>query len=301
MSGYDTIKELKINPETANIPVIFLSSKNTHEEEVIGFSLGAVDYIIKPFSQPILLKRVDLHLLLQSQYNMIREYSKNLPELINGRTNDTSDLQNAVIMWAAEVIEFRDSETGKHVERVQKYLELMLNKMMTMEPYMPEVTTWDNEAFLRSALLYDVGKIKIRDDVLLKPAQLTDDEFIKMKSHSLYGKMLLERLENKVPSQTFLKYAITLAYRHHEKWNGTGYPDGLKGGEIPLQARMITIADVYDALISDRPYKRAFSHEKAIRIINEGRGTQFDPDLTDVFIDLSEKIRGISEADINAQ
>jgi len=300
MSGYDTIKGLKLNPDTAGIPIIFLTSKSTQEDELLGFSLGAVDYITKPFSQPILLKRVELHLLLQAQKEMFSEYSKNLIELVNVRTDDISDLQNAVIMWAAELIEFRDSETGQHVARVQGYLEAMLNEMMTMDLYSAEVNSWDCEAFVKSALLHDVGKIKIRDDILLKPARLTDEEFTKMKSHSQYGKALLENLESKVPSQTFLKYAIVLAYSHHERWDGTGYPDGLKGEEIPLQARMMALADVYDALTSERPYKEPYPHEKAMEIIAEGRGTQFDPDLTDLFVRLSDQIKEISEEDTYA-
>jgi len=295
MNGYDTIKGLKINPDTANIPVIFLTAKNANEDELLGLQLGAVDYITKPFSQPILLKRVELHLLLQSQKDMIREYSGNLIGLVNERTDDIAALQNAVIMWAAEVIEFRDSETGQHVERVQKYLEILINAMIHMEIYTSEVMTWDNDAFLKSALLHDVGKIKIRDDLLLKTTRLTDDELLNMKLHSLYGKTLLENLQNRVPNQTFLEYAQVLAHRHHERWDGTGYPDGLKGDEIPLQARMMSIADVYDALVSDRPYKNACSHEEAIQIIAEGRGTQFDPNLTDLFLSLSDMIKEISE------
>ena len=295
MSGYDTIKGLKINPDTANIPVIFLTVKSANEDELLGLQLGAVDYITKPFSQPILLKRVELHLLLQAQTDMIREYSGNLIGIVNERTDDISALQNAVIMWAAEVIEFRDSETGQHVERVQKYLKILLDAMMEMDTYIEEVLTWDNDAFLKSALLHDVGKIKIRDDVLLKTARLTDDELLNMKLHSLYGKNLLENLQNRVPNQTFLEYAKVLAHRHHERWDGSGYPDGLKEEEIPLQARMMAIADVYDALVSERPYKKALSHEEAMRIIAEGRGTQFDPNLSDLFISLSDEIREISE------
>ena len=295
MSGYDTIKGLKINPTTANIPVIFLTAKIANEDELLGLSLGAVDYITKPFSPPILLKRVELHLLLQSQKEMIREYSGNLIDLVSERTDDISAWQNAVILWAAEIIEFRDSETGHHVERVQKYLEILLNEMMKMEEYSAEVDTWDTYAFLKSALLHDVGKIKIRDDLLLKPSRLTDDEIMDMQFHSLYGKTLLEKLENKIPNQTFLEYAKILAHRHHEKWDGTGYPDGLKGEKIPLQARMMAIADVYDALISERPYKKPLSHEEAMRIITAGRGTQFDPALTDLFVSLSVKIKAVSE------
>ena len=295
MDGYETIKGLKLDPDTANIPVVFLTSKSKTEDELQGFSLGAVDYITKPFSPPILLKRIELHLLLKAQKDTISDYNKNLIELVNVRTDAITALQNAVIMWAAEVLEFRDSETGRHVERVQKYLEVMIREMTTMELFSAEVSTWDLEAFVKSALLHDVGKIKIKDDLLLKPSRLTDEEIVKMKLHSLYGKTLLEKLENKVPSQTFLEYAIVLAHWHHERWDGAGYPDGLKGTQIPLQARMMALVDVYDALISERPYKKAFSHEEAMKIIAEGRGAHFDPDLTDLYIRVSDKIKAISE------
>ena len=299
ISGYDVIQQIKTNPETADIPVIFLTGKNEPESEILGLSLGAVDYITKPFSQPILQKRVELHLLLKAQNDELRKFNNNLLHMVEERTNEISSLQNAVITWAAEVIEFRDEETGQHVERVQKYLKLLLDKMEKTELYAHEIATWDTEAFLMSTLLHDVGKIKIRDDILLKKARLTDDEIVDMKHHSLYGKTLLESLQDKVPNQTFLEYAKILAHWHHEKWDGTGYPDHLKGEEIPLQARMMALADVYDALISERPYKKAFSHEEAMKIISEGRGTQFDPNLVDIFVSLSEEIREVSEAPKN--
>ena len=295
INGYDAIRTVKSNPDTADIPVIFLTGKHDSDDELRGLSLGAVDYITKPFSQSILLKRVELHLLLQAQKNELREFTGNLLEMVNERTHDIAALQNAIITWAAEVIEFRDEETGQHVERVQQYLRILLGAMEETARYAKEVAAWDIDAFLKSALLHDVGKIKIRDDILLKKARLTDEELLNMKLHSLYGKTLLESLQNKVPNQTFLEYAKTLAHRHHERWDGTGYPDGLSGEAIPLQARMMAIADVYDALISERPYKRAFSHEEAMRTIAEGRGTQFDPALADLFVNLSDKIKRVSE------
>ncbi|MCL1809811.1 MAG: response regulator [Clostridiales bacterium] len=294
MSGYDTIKELKKQPEAIDIPVIFLTGKNEVEDELLGLSLGAVDYITKPFSPPLLLKRVELHLLLQSQKDELREYNGNLIEMVNQRTSDIADLQNAIIVWAAEVIEFRDEETGQHVERVQRYLKLLLDEMVKTQCYADEIETWDIDAFLKSALLHDVGKIKIRDDILLKKTRLTDEELSNMQLHSLYGKMLLESLQSKVPNQIFLEYAKTLAHRHHERWDGTGYPDRLEGEGIPLQARMMAIVDVYDALISTRPYKEALSHEKAMHIIAEGRGNQFDPKLTDLFMQIADKVGEIS-------
>ena len=296
MSGYDAIKELKANPQTAGIPVIFLTGKGEPEDEFLGLSLGAVDYIAKPFAPPLLLKRIELHLLLQSQKNELLKFNENLVAMVNERTNDIARLQNAIIVWAAEMVEFRDEETGQHVERVQKYLEILLSEMRKRELYADEAAAWDVDAFLKSASLHDVGKIKIRDGILLKKGRLNDEEFDDMKHHALYGKMLIESLQNKVPNQTFLDYAKTLAYSHHERWDGKGYPQHLKGGEIPLQARMMALADVYDALVSERPYKKAFSHEQAMRIIQDGRGLQFDPELTDIFTSLSVIIKEASEA-----
>jgi len=295
MSGFDVIRKLKENPDTEEIPVIFLTAKSETQDELLGLSLGAVDYIIKPFSQPLMLKRVELHLLLQEQKNELRKYNNNLLEMVDERIGDINDLQNAIIIWAAEVIEFRDEETGHHVERVQKYLIVLLEEMKKNKSYADEIAGWDIDAFLKSALLHDVGKIKIRDGLLLKESRLTDEELANMQLHSLYGKTLIESLQAKVPNQTFLEYAKMLAHRHHERWDGTGYPDGLKGEEIPLQARMMSITDVYDALISERPYKKPLSHEKAMEIISSGRGTQFDPDLTDLFVRLSDKIKEVSD------
>ena len=298
MSGYDVMRGLKLNPATAEIPVIFLTGKREVDDELQGFALGAVDYITKPFSYPLLQKRVELHLLLKAREEELRVFNSNLLKMVSERTNDISTLQNAIIIWAAEVIEFRDEETGHHIERVQKYLKILLEAMEESQIYLDEVFSWDIDAFLKSALLHDVGKIKIRDDVLLKPSRLTDEELLDMKLHSLYGKALLESLQDKVPNQTFLEYAKVLAHRHHERWDGKGYPDGLKGEEIPLQARMMALADVFDALISERPYKKAFSHDAAVRIISEGRGSQFDPILTDLFISLSDRIRKASGDDL---
>jgi len=295
MNGYDAIKIIKSNPETMDIPVIFLTGKTDVQDEFTGLSLGAVDYITKPFSKPLLQKRVEMHLLFQKQKNELRKFNSSLLRMVDERVKDISDLQNAIIIWAAEVIEFRDEETGLHVERVQQLLELLLGEMKTMDLYADKIAAWDIDAFLKSALLHDVGKIKIRDDILLKPSRLSDEEFNCMKLHSLYGKMLLESLQEKVPNQVFLDYAKDLAYRHHERWNGTGYPDQLKGEEISLQSRMMAIADVYDALISERPYKKAFTHEEAMEIIAQGRGAQFDPDLTDLFVRLSDQIKEIGK------
>ncbi|MCL2129567.1 MAG: response regulator [Treponema sp.] len=296
MDGYEVIKKIKDNPETAAIPVIFLTAKSDAENELLGLSLGAVDYISKPFSPLPLLKRVELHLLLQSQKNELKDFNSRLFAMVKERTNDLFLLQNAIISWTAEMVEFRDEETGQHVARVQKLIAILIEVMEISGLYEGEISTWDMDDFLKSTLLHDVGKIKIRDDILLKKGRLTQEEMEIMKLHTVYGKTLLESLQKNVPNQQFLDYAKILAYFHHEKWDGNGYPSGLKGKDIPLQARMMALADVYDALISERPYKKAFSHEEAIKIISQGNGTQFDPDLTALFIKNSGKIKKVAEA-----
>ena len=294
ISGYDTIKEIKAMPDSAEIPIIFLTGKSDPEDELLGFSLGAVDYITKPFSPALLLKRIEVHLLLQDQKNKLLSFNETLAAMVKEQTSDITQLQNAIIQWAAEMVEFRDEETGQHVERVQQYIQLLLEEMEKNGQYKEVLGQWDMEAFLKSAPLHDVGKIKISDSILLKQSKLSNDEFENMKLHTSFGKMLLESLQDKVPNQTFLDYAKTLAYWHHERWDGRGYPEGLKDNAIPLQARMMALADVYDALVSERPYKKAFSHEEALQIILEGRGSQFDPELTDIFIGLSNKIQKVS-------
>jgi putative two-component system response regulator len=271
-----------------------LTAKVDYEDEIKGISLGAVDYITKPFSPALLLKRIERHLLIQKQNDDLRRFNEDLAEIVKERTSEIIKLHNAIIIWAAEMVEFRDEETGQHVERVHKYLEVLIDAMKQKEQYAAEIATWDIEAYIHSAPLHDVGKIKIPDGILLKESKLTEEEFASMKLHTVYGKMLLESLQEKVPDHAFLDYAKMLAHTHHEKWDGSGYPEGLKGAEIPLQARMMTLADVYDALVSHRSYKKAFTHEEAMQIIGEERGTHFDPDLTDLFISLSEKIKLIS-------
>ena len=294
LSGYETIEKLKSNKDTMDIPVIFLTGKSEAENELQGLSLGAVDYISKPFSPPLLLLRIELHLTMQDQKNELKKFNENLSEMVAERTNDINQLQNAIILWAAEMVEFRDQETGQHVERVQQYIKLLLGAMLESETFKEEASSWDADALYKSAALHDVGKIKIPDEILLKKSRLTEEEFTIMKSHALDGKLLIESLEDKVPNETFLSYAKIFSYLHHERWDGKGYPDGRKGFDIPLHARMMSFADVYDALVTERPYKKAFTHEEAMKIIEEGRGSQFDPELTDLFLSLSSELKEIS-------
>jgi len=296
MNGYDTIKAIKSNPETAAIPVIFLTAKSDDSSELEGLSLGAVDYIIKPFSAPLLLKRIELHLLvesqkieLQSQKQELIRFNSNLQEMVKAKTQTVVELQDALLKTMAELVECRDDITGGHIERTQSYLGTLLDAMREQGLYMDEMAAWDIKLVLQSAQLHDVGKIAIKDGILNKPGKLTAEEFEEIKKHTTFGGTVIDKIKESTTEQAFLEYAGIFALTHHEKWDGTGYPRGLKGEEIPLLGRIMAIADVYDALVSDRPYKKAFTHDDAVKIIMDGKGTHFDPALTDLFFSVADE------------
>jgi len=284
MGGYEVIGLLKNEETTASIPVIFLTSIIDPEHEVKGLNLGAVDYITKPFSRELLLKRIELHLLIVAQRNELKSYSQNLEKMVNRKTQTVFDLQNAILRTVAELVESRDNVTGGHIERTQGYLSMFVSFLMGHDTYAREFLEWDIKLFVMSSQLHDVGKISIKDSVLMKPGKLTDEEFEEMKNHTIYGMNIIKKIKISTPESAFLKHAEILAVSHHEKWDGTGYPYGLKGEDIPLQGRLMAIIDVYDALTNDRPYKKAFSHEEAIGIIRDGLGKHFDPTLGEIFL-----------------
>ena len=283
MSGYEAIKILKQDDKTAGIPVIFLTSKSDTGSELEGFVLGAVDYISKPFSPQILLKRVDTQVLLEEQKRELKILNEDLQEQVKEKTADIRELQNAVIKTLSSFVECRDVVTGDHLEQTERFLRPLVDEMRKQKVYAEEMDRWDLDVFLQSAQLHDVGKIVIRDEILLKEGRLTDDEYEQMKMHAHFGEEVIERIQQNARESSFLEYAKTMARTHHERWDGKGYPDGLKGLNIPLQGRLMAIVDVYHALISKRPYKEAFTPEEALKIIEEGKGTHFDPILVDVF------------------
>lgn len=294
MTGYDVIKILKEKEETAKIPVIFLTAKTDAEDEIKGLSLGAIDYIVKPFSPPLLQKRIEVHLLVEKQTQQLQNYNDNLQEMVREKTKTVYELQNAILETVAELVECRDDITGGHIERTQSFLKSMVNVLNRENVYQDIMSTWELEFLVQSAQLHDVGKIAIKDSILRKPGRLTDEEFDEMKKHTSFGEAVIEKIEKSTTEQTFLTHAKIFAGTHHEKWDGTGYPRGLKGEAIPLQGRIMAIADVYDALISERPYKRAFTHEEAVKVICDGSGTQFDPTLVDLFVKISDEFDEIA-------
>ncbi|MDR2141968.1 MAG: response regulator [Deltaproteobacteria bacterium] len=283
MDGYEAIKRLKADPRWSDIPVIFLTSKNDERSELEGLSLGAIDYVAKPFSAPLLLKRIENQLLIAFQKKELQNYNDNLQQMVEVKTQQVVELQNAVISTVAELVEFRDNMTGGHVTRTQKYLKLLVDRLLAEGIYREEVSSWNLSFLLPSAQLHDVGKIAISDAILNKPGKLTPEEFEVMKRHTIIGVQAIEKISAKTEEHAFLRHAGIFAGTHHEKWDGTGYPNRIKGEDIPLEGRLMAIADVYDALISKRPYKVPLTTAEAERIIMEGRGTHFDPTLIDVF------------------
>lgn len=295
LNGYDVIKILKSKESTKEIPVIFLTARSDAESELEGFSLGAIDYIRKPFSPPLLLKRIETYLLVFEQKKALAHYNANLQAMVDEKTKTVFELQNAVLKIVAEMVEYRDDITGGHIERTQKYIEILLREMMQRGIYEKITQDWSLDFLIQSSQLHDVGKIGIKDSILMKNGKLTTDEFNVMKKHTIFGVNIIEEIENNTQEHDFLRHAKIFAGTHHEKWNGSGYPYGLSEQEIPLQGRIMAIADVYDALISVRPYKKAMEHSTAVDIILEGKGSHFDPLLVDLFTDISDQFYYINE------
>ena len=294
MNGYEAIRRIKENPRTADIPVVFLTAMTDTASELEGLSLGAIDYITKPFSPPLLLKRIEVHLLVEQQRKELQHYNDNLMSMVAEKTRTVITLKNAILKTVAELVEWRDDITGSHIERTQRYLKLLAEKALEQNVYSAEISTWDMDVFLQSAQLHDVGKISIKDELLSKPGKLNTEEFESMKQHTIFGVEIIEKISKSAGEDAFLEHARVLAGSHHEKWDGSGYPLGLAGVGIPLQGRLMALADVYDALISARPYKEPFTHQEAVEIVVAGRGTHFDPALVDIFMLVADEFCAIS-------
>lgn len=291
MDGYSVCEQLKAAPRTADIPVIFLTARMEKAAEGKGFVVGGVDYITKPFSPPVLKARVETHLALKQARDALREQNALLEERVEQRTRRISALQDAIIMAMASLAETRDNETGNHIRRTQWYVRLLAEQLSRKTAYQGILTPARIGLLYKSAPLHDIGKVGVPDRILLKPGKLTAEEFTEMKKHTEYGRDAIIAAEQSLDDEeTFLSLAKEIAYGHHEKWDGSGYPRGLSGETIPLSARLMALADVYDALISKRVYKPAFSHEKARTIILEGRGLHFDPAVVDAFLEVESEV-----------
>jgi putative two-component system response regulator len=295
MDGYEVCRRLKADPVTRDIPVVFLTAKSDSEDERRGLEVGAVDYITKPISPPIVLARVKLHMALKAHADFLRDKNDFLEAEVSRRTSEVMAIQDVTIMVMASLAETRDSETGNHIRRTQHYVRALAEHLRTHPRFTDTLNDHYIEMLFKSAPLHDIGKVGIPDRILLKPGKLTPEEFEVMKTHTTLGRNAIEQAEQQLHMEVpFLKIAKDIALCHQEKWDGSGYPQALRGDAIPVSARLMALADVYDALISRRVYKAPMSHEQAAQIIRQGRGQHFDPDITDAFVDLQSQFQAIA-------
>lgn len=291
LDGYEVCRQLKASEITRKIPVIFVSALNEAIDESRGFEVGAVDYITKPVNGPVVRSRVHTHLMLYDQNRL-------LEEKVRERTEELVSTQEATIIGFASLAEFRNHETGSHIMRTQHYVRLLAQQLATCKRYSAHLGNETIDLLYKSAPLHDIGKIAIPDNILLKPGRLTVEEYEVIKKHAEYGMYALERAEQALGASknSFLGLAKEIAFTHHEKWDGTGYPRGLSGEDIPLSGRLMALADVYDALVSQRIYKDALSHEKAVRLIVNDSGKHFDPEIVEAFVDQQTMFLNITQS-----
>lgn len=282
MDGYETINAIRQYSEFKEIPIIITSDIINAQVEMNFIESGAVDFLRKPFVTGLMINRIKLHLDSMN-------YKEELELKVAEKTEIIERLQDVMILSLAELVECRDENTGGHVKRTATYVEILTVGMMERGVYIDILTEEYAQDMIRSAPLHDVGKIGINDATLLKNGSLDQDEFEYMKEHTTLGAKALQKMIDETSDESFLYIAKDIAYYHHEKWDGKGYPKGLKGEEIPLCARIMAIGDVYDALTTARSYKKAFSHEEAVEIILFGKGTNFDPIIVDVFESIHSK------------
>ena len=284
MDGFEMLRRLKADARYKDIPVIFLTSDTRAEAEIEGFNEGIVDYITKPFVPEVMRRRVQTQIELDA-------YRKNLEDMVDRKVAEIEDMYDILTVSFAGLVESRDGVTGGHLKNTSIYYRAFINHLRTIPKYACVLSDAIVKKAIRSAPLHDVGKIAIEDAVLRKNGSLNGEEFEKMKLHSVIGGDIFKFLGTRIEDKEFARVAENVARYHHEKWNGTGYPAGLSGTDIPLEARIMSIVDVYDALTSERPYKKPFSHEKSMAIISEGSGKDFDPELVEEFINIQDKIR----------
>ncbi|SOD99897.1 HD-GYP domain-containing protein [Caenispirillum bisanense] len=297
MDGIEVCRRIKADPRTADIPVIFVTALGQTHDETLGFATGAVDYITKPISPPVVLARVATHLSLRRAKAALRDQNAALEDRVRQRTRDLERTQDVTIRALASLAETRDNETGNHIRRTQHYVRRLAEALRDHPRFAAALDERTIDLLFKSAPLHDIGKVGIPDRILLKPGKLDDGEFTVMKQHAALGRAAIENAleDDGTPERGgFLRYAMEIAAGHHERWDGTGYPAGLAGDAIPLSARLMAVADVYDALISRRVYKPAWTHEQAVDMIARGRGSHFDPDIVDAFLAIAEDFRTIA-------
>jgi putative two-component system response regulator len=295
IDGYEVCRRLKADAHTRDIPIIFLTAKSDIEDEQMGLALGAVDYITKPVSPPIVLARVKTQLALKASADFLKDKNEYLEDEVRKRTREVMAIQDVTILAMASLAETRDSDTGNHIRRTQHYVKSLAWKLSNHPRFSAFLTPTNIATLFKSAPLHDIGKVGIPDRILLKPGKLTGEEFEIMKTHTTLGRDAIAHAERDLGMDVaFLIIAKEIAYSHQEKWDGSGYPQGLAGDQIPISARLMAVADVYDALISRRVYKQPMPHAEAVKIIQKASGTHFDPDIVNAFLEIADNFDAIA-------
>ncbi len=293
MSGYEVCTRLKSEPELSDIPVLFISSLSEFGDKVSAFAVGAVDYITKPFHQEEVLARIRTQLDVRRMRRELTLQNRYLQDLVQEQVREISDSQMATLIAVSKLAEHRDEETGRHIDRTRTYCKLLAEQLRTQPAFASQITDTYIENIYQAAPLHDIGKVGIPDNILFKPGRLTAAEFEIMKTHVDLGAQTLQTVVDRYPQNAFITLGLEITKTHHEKWDGSGYPNALAGDAIPLSGRIMAVADVYDALRSVRPYKPGFSHEESVAIILEGSGSHFDPAVIAAFISIEKEFAAI--------
>lgn len=305
LSGYEAIKLLKENPKTSSVPVIFLTSKTSEIDEASGFKLGADDYITKPFSPLILKERIKRNIFLNDRQQNLIKQNEDLSNKANSSALDFDMIKDVSLGIVAQIVGARDLETGNHIVRTREYVRIIAERLSQKDRYKNILTPAYIINLSKASMLHDIGKVSVPDSILRKEGPLEENEWIIMRNHSLFGKQAIEHAldlfnqsatsqdEKELETKEFFSIAKDIAYCHHEKWDGSGYPQGLKGESIPLSARIMTVADAFDALTNKRPYKKAWSFEDSVDYLVKSKGSHYDPEVINAFLEHLEEVRDV--------
>jgi putative two-component system response regulator len=290
IDGVETCKIIKQNVRYKNIPIIFLSSRSDSLTKIEALKVGGVDYITKPFNFDEMRSRIDVHLSIHNLEQELAKHNRYLNDLIDEKAKEISEIQLSTIYALVKLTDYRDDVLGGHLQRTQIMCQRIAEKLQSEIKYESIIDDAFISNIFKSSPLHDIGKVGISDRIYLKPGKLTSEEFEIMKRHATIGAETLEAVLLRFPNNEFISMGIDIAKFHHEKWDGNGYPEGLSGEEIPISARIMAVSDVFDALMSKRPYKDAFSYAESYNIILEGKGIHFDPMVVDAFIEIVNEV-----------
>ncbi|WP_035058685.1 response regulator [Andreprevotia chitinilytica] len=295
MDGYECCRLLKLDECTRGIPIIFLTAKSEVQDEELGFKLGAVDYIVKPISPPILFSRVETHIRLKHAQALLQDQNQHLEHLVKERTRQLVAMQDATLLAMASLAQIGMGQRHAPIQRRQNYVAAVAWQLQDHPRFAHELAADQIDLLFKSAALYDIGMVAVPNTILKKPSELTDAERATVQHHTLDGREVILTVERQLGTRTsFLRVAEEMAYRHHERWDGSGYPDRLAGEAIPFAARLVAVVDVYDALTSDRPWRPSHTQEDALEIMSLCRGTAFDPDILDALLAIPDKLEVIA-------